>query len=39
MKPSDVYAKEMFMWTKSKNQLKLMIEDNCPYDFIMTKQN
>ena len=39
MKPSDVYAKEMFMWTKSKNQLKLMIEDNCPYDFVLTKPN
>ena len=39
MKPSDVYSKKMFLWTKSKSQLKLMLEDNCPYDFVLTKPN
>ena len=39
MKPSDIYADKMFRWRISKSQLKLMIEDTCPYDFILTKPN
>ena len=39
MKPSDIYADKMFRWSKSESQLKLMLEDNCPYDFVLTKQN
>ena len=39
MKPSDIYAQKMFSWTRSESQLKLMLEDNCPYDFVLTKPN
>ena len=39
MKPSDKYLSKMFYWKKSPEQLKLMLEDNCPYDFQITKPN
>ena len=39
MKPSDLYRSKMFSWKKSYEQIKLMIEDKCPNDFIITKQN
>ena len=39
MKPSDVYADKMFVWFNSESQLKLMLEDTCPYDFVLTKVN
>ena len=39
MKPSDVYADKMFVWLNSESQLKLMLEDTCPYDFVLTKVN
>ena len=39
MKPSDIYAKKMFKWRKSSSQLKLMLEDKCPYNFVLTKPN
>ena len=39
MKPSDIYADQMYYWTISQSQLKLMIEDKCPYDFVLTKPN
>ncbi len=39
MKSSDVYADKMFEWTRSESQLKLMLEDSCPYDFVLTKPN
>ena len=39
MKPSDVYADQMFIWLNNENQLKLMIEETCPYDFVLTKPN
>ena len=39
MKPSDIYFDKMFNWRNSQNQLKLMIEDKCPYDFVLTKPN
>ena len=39
MKPSDIYADQMHIWKKSDSQLKLMIEDKCPYDFVLTKPN
>ena len=39
MKPSNIYADKMFIWTKSESQLKLMLEDSCPYDFVLTKPN
>ena len=37
MKPSDLYRREMFKWKNSEEQLKLMKEENCPYDFIINK--
>ena len=39
MKPSDIYADKMFNWKNSESQLKLMLEENCPYDFVLTKPN
>ena len=39
MKPSDAYVDKMFVWSNKKSQLKLMIEDTCPYDFVLTKPN
>ena len=39
MKPSDIYADQMYYWRNTQSQLKLMIEDKCPYDFVLTKTN
>ena len=39
MKPSDIYFDKMFNWRNSLNQLKLMIEDKCPYDFVLKNPN
>ena len=39
MKPSDIYINQMYMWRDSYSQLKLMIEDKCTYDFVLTKPN
>ena len=39
MKPSDIYLNQMFIWRASPYQLKLMIEAECPNDFILTKPN
>ena len=35
MKPSDEYVNKMFLWNKTQEQIKLMLEDNCPYDFVI----
>ena len=35
MKPSDIYVDQMFNWRNTQSQLKLMIEDKCPYDFVL----
>ena len=37
MKTNENYRSIMFQWSKSKEQLKLMIEDKCPNDFIIKK--
>jgi hypothetical protein len=37
MKPSQTYINKMFKWERSQEQIKLMLEDKCPYDFIITK--
>ncbi len=37
MRPSNKYLSEMFAWHNSNEQIKLMLEDNCPYDFIITE--
>lgn len=39
MEPSDIYLSKMFAWKKTPEQLKLMLEDNCPNDFVTTKPN
>ena len=39
MKPSDRYIDGMFNWKNTPEQLKLMLEDNCTYDFVITKPN
>ena len=39
MKPSDKYINKMFKWINSKEQHKLMLEDECPHDFVITKIN
>ena len=39
MKPSDIYAHKMFRWDLSQSQSKLMLEDKCTYDFVLTKPN
>ena len=39
MKPSPIYKKEMHQWTKTKEQLDLMINDTCPYGFTIIKPN
>lgn len=39
MKPSDLYASKMFYWKRTPEQIRLMMEDNCPYDFTITKPN
>ena len=39
MKPSDIYADKMFNWKYSESQLKLMLEDNCPNDFVTKGPN
>ena len=39
MMPSENYIKEMFHWENSESQVKLMLEEKCPYDFTITKPN
>ena len=39
MKPSDFYLKKMLKWTRSPEQIKLMLEEQCPFDFLITKPN
>ena len=39
MKPSNLYASKMFYYQRTPEQLRLMLEDNCPYDFTITKPN
>ena len=39
MKPSKKYNSEMFVWKRTPEQIKLMLEDDCPYNFAITKIN
>jgi len=39
MRPSDNYNSKMFSWKRTPEQIKLMIEENCPHDFVITKLN
>ena len=37
MEPSEIYRKKMFSFKRTKEQLKLMLEDKCSNNFIRTK--
>ena len=37
MKPSEIYRKTMFSFRRTKEQLKLMLEEKCTNDFITTE--
>ena len=37
MKPSDIYQSKMFLWKGTSEQIKLMLEDDCPYNFTLTR--
>ena len=37
MNPSDIYKSKMFSWNMLSDQIKLMLEDKCPYDFVLTE--
>ena len=39
MRPSDRYISKMFLWKRSYEQIKLMFEEDCPNDFVITKPN
>ena len=39
MRPSERYKSKMFSWSRSSKKIGLMFEDNCPYDFVITKTN
>ena len=39
MKPSTIYKNEMIIWKDSKDQLKIMLNDTCPYNFTIVKPN
>ena len=39
MKPSEIYEKTMRVWSNSDEQIKLMLEDTCPYGFTRVKRN
>ena len=39
MKPSKIYKNEMIIWENSDNQLKIMINDTCTYNFTIVKPN
>ena len=39
MRPSERYKSKMFSWSRSSKKIGLMFEDNCPYDFVITKPN
>ena len=37
MKPSENYFRRMYRWENTEEQRKLLLEENCPNDFIKTK--
>ena len=39
MRPSDEYNSKMFEWKRKYKQIKLMLEDNCPFNFDITNPN
>ena len=39
MMPSDNYRSQMFNWNNTESQRKLMIEEKCLNNFVITKSN
>jgi len=39
MTPSNNYLSQMFSWKSTPEQIKLMLEDQCPFDFVLIKTN
>ena len=39
MEPSEQYKKHMYIWKRSDEQLKIMLNDTCPNDFKVIKPN
>ena len=39
MKPSQNYKNEMFDWSKSDQQIYLMLNENCSFNFELKKPN
>ena len=39
MRPSDTYLSKMFFWNNSPEQKRLMLEEDCPYNFAITSPN
>ena len=39
MEPSEKYKNDMIIWENSPEQIKIMLEDTCPNDFITCKPN
>ena len=39
MQPSNEYKKKLFYWRKTDRQVKLMLNDKCPYPFSITEPN
>ena len=39
MKSSDNYISKMFKWISSKEQINLMLEEKCPFDFSISNTN
>ncbi len=39
MKPSKIYKNQMIIWQRSEEQIKIMLNDTCPYDFTVIKPN
>ena len=37
MEPSANYISKMFSWKRTKEQIRLMLEDDCPNEFVVTK--
>jgi hypothetical protein len=39
MEPSEIYKKEMIVWKGSDQQIQIMLNDTCPYDFKRVETN
>jgi hypothetical protein len=39
MKPSEMYQNQMILWQGTNEQMQIMLNDSCPYDFTIIKPN